>query len=247
MGYTEFSSSYSNIFTSGHLRSAPINRTASVFILISICQQTSHSSLNLALLPVNVLFQGNCAMSITLLLNQQCEMLKQWRHQKSTSELRPRTPSVLSDSHGCQWYLRCSCLFQRVFIKLPWRVLFLCVCVSRWRLCQQCFYSSFFQRDLLLDDHTASAAYRSLKLVTHQRLQDFFLCFQFTSITLRLLLWFLPFVLWWNSTSAAAVTRVYINLWPCWTIGVDRVTSNQEVTSLVTYGLTSSFICLSFF
>lgn len=129
MGYTEFSSSYSNIFTSGHLRSAPINRTASVFILISICQQTSHSSLNLALLPVNVLFQGNCAMSITLLLNQQCEMLKQWRHQKSTSELKPRTPSVLSDSHGCQWYLRCSCLFQRVFSKLPWRVLFLCVCV----------------------------------------------------------------------------------------------------------------------
>lgn len=130
MGYTEFSSSYSNIFTSGHLHSAPINRTASVFILISICQQTSHSSLNLALLPVNVLFQGNCAMSIALLLNQQCEMLKQWRHQKSTSELKPRTPSVLSDSHGCQWYLHCSCLFQRVFSKLPWRVLFLCVCVT---------------------------------------------------------------------------------------------------------------------
>lgn len=41
------------------------------------CQQTS--------LPEEM-----CALSIAFLLNQRCEMLKQWCHQKSTCELKPR-------------------------------------------------------------------------------------------------------------------------------------------------------------
>lgn len=72
----------------------PFNRAFLVFILIFICQHMSRSSLNLLpqdLFPASKhLFQGNCALSVRFLLNQRCEMLKQWCHQKSTCELKPR-------------------------------------------------------------------------------------------------------------------------------------------------------------
>lgn len=54
-------------------------------LLVWICQQTFNSTLNLVpkdLFPASKhFFQGNCAANIALLLNQWCEMLKQWCHQ----------------------------------------------------------------------------------------------------------------------------------------------------------------------